>query len=144
MTTARKIVATIGNLEVLTHRERPILAKAVQELYDHVGWRRRGTEEDIAQALGAGPVVGAWDGDRLVGLARALSDGHLSAYVEDVMIHERYRRSGVGDRIMARLLEEVGDVETVILFCEPSLSKFYEKSGFRQTTDIVMQRGEEY
>jgi GNAT superfamily N-acetyltransferase len=143
MPTTHKIVA-IENLEVLTHRERPIPAKSVQELYDHVGWRRRGTEEGIAQALVTGPAVGAWDGERLVGLARALSDGHLSAYVEDVMIHERYRRSGVGDRIMARLLEEVGDVETVILFCEPSLSKFYEKSGFRKTTDIVMQRGEEY
>ena len=70
------------------HKERPIPPRAVSELYDHVGWERPGVGGDIVEILGAGPALGAWDADRLVGFARALTDGHFAAYVEDVMVHE--------------------------------------------------------
>ena len=88
------------NLEVKSHRERSIPARSVRELYEHVGWRRPGSEEDTAEVLNAGPAIGAWDGEPLVGFARALSGGHFAAYVEDVMVHELYRHRSVGDEIM--------------------------------------------
>jgi GNAT superfamily N-acetyltransferase len=130
-------------IEVKTHRERPIRPRSVRELYDHLGWRRPGEENDIAGVLEAGPAVGAWDGDRLVGFARALSDGHFAAYIEDVMVHERYRGSGLGARVLARLLEAVGEVGQVSLFCEPGTTRFYEGQGFRPAPEhVIMHRGE--
>lgn len=130
-------------IEVNTHHERPIRPRSVRELYDHVGWLRPGDEDDIAEVLEAGPAVGAWDGDRLVGFARALSDGRFSAYVEDVMVHEGYRGGGLGARIVARLLEEVGRVGQVSLFCEPDATRFYEGQGFRAAPEhVIMHRGE--
>jgi ribosomal protein S18 acetylase RimI-like enzyme len=129
-------------VEVKTHRERPIPPRAVRELYEHVGWYRPGGEEDMAEVLESGPAVGAWDADRLVGFVRALSDGHFAAYVEDVMVHPRYRRSGVGEKLMARLMEEIGGVAKVNLFCEPPIVRFYEGSGFDRTSYVLMQRTE--
>lgn len=130
-------------IEVKTHRERRIRPRSVRQLYDHVGWRRPGEEADIAEILEAGPAVGAWDGDRLVGFARALSDGHFAAYVEDVMVHEEYRGSDLGTKILARLLEEVGGVGQVSLFCEPGATRFYEGHGFRAAPEhVIMHRGE--
>jgi GNAT superfamily N-acetyltransferase len=99
-------VPSMEDIEVKSHRERAIPPGSVRGLYDHVGWRRPGSEEDIAEVLAAGPTVGAWDEDRLVGFARALSDGRFAAYVEDVMVHERWQGHGLGDKVMARLLEE--------------------------------------
>jgi GNAT superfamily N-acetyltransferase len=130
-------------IEVKTHRERPIPPRSVRELYEHVGWSRPGSEEDIAEVLEAGPAVGAWDGDRLVGFVRALSDGHLAAYVEDVMVHQDYRRDGVGGQIMARLLKEIGQVANLNLFCELPVVQFYEGNGFRPTSYVLMQRSKE-
>jgi GNAT superfamily N-acetyltransferase len=128
---------------VCTHRELPIRSRSVCELYDHVGWRRPGGEDEIAAVLEAGPAVGAWDGDRLVGFARALSDGHFAAYVEDVMVHEGYRGGGLGDRILARLLREIGGVGQVSLFCAPMVTRFYEGHGFRTAPEhVIMHRGE--
>jgi hypothetical protein len=66
------------NVAVKSHRERPIPPGSVRQLYDHVGWRRPGSEEDIAKVLEAGPAVGAWDGERLVGFVRALPDGRFA------------------------------------------------------------------
>src|SRR5919108_834773 len=105
------------NIEVSTHRERPIPPRAVRELYDHVGWERPGDEGDIAEVLEAGSALGAWDTDRLIGFVRALTDGHFAAYVEDVMVHEAYRGRGVGERLLSLLLAEIGDVANVNLFC---------------------------
>ena len=82
----------MAQIEIKTHRERPIPTRSVRELYGHVGWSRAVNEEELREVLEVGPAVGAWDGERLVGFVRALSDGHLAAYVEDVMVHQDYRR----------------------------------------------------
>jgi GNAT superfamily N-acetyltransferase len=128
------------SIDIRTDRERPIPPCAVRRLYDHVGWTRPASEEALAEVLKAGPAVGAWDGDKLVGFVRALSDGYLVAYVEDVMVHEEYQRSGVGKKLMTRLLEEIGGVAKVNLFCEGPVVKFYEGSGFDLTSYVLMQR----
>jgi GNAT superfamily N-acetyltransferase len=133
----------VVEIEIKTHRERPILPKGVRELYEHVGWSRPANEEELGQVLEAGPAVGAWDGQRLVGFVRALSDGHLAAYVEDVMVHQDYRRGGVGDLIMSRLLGEIKQSANVSLFCERPVARFYERNGFRATSYVLMQRSVE-
>jgi GNAT superfamily N-acetyltransferase len=118
-------------------------AEECPRLYEHVGWSRAANEEELREVLEAGPAVGAWDGERLVGFVRMLSDGHLAAYVEDVMVHQDYRRSGVGDRIMSRLLREIKRSANVSLFCERPVARFYERNGFRATSYVLMQRSVE-
>jgi GNAT superfamily N-acetyltransferase len=130
-------------MEIKTHRERPIPPRSVRALYEHVGWSRPANEEQLREVLEAGPAIGAWDGERLVGFVRALSDGHLAAYVEDVMVHQDYRRGGVGDRIMSRLLTEIKQSANVSLFCERPVTRFYERNGFRATSYVLMQRSYE-
>jgi len=118
-------------------------AEECPRLYEHVGWSRAANEEELREVLEAGSAVGAWDGERLVGFVRTLSDGHLAAYVEDVMVHQDYRRSGVGDRIMSRLLREIKRSANVSLFCERPVARFYERNGFRATSYVLMQRSVE-
>jgi GNAT superfamily N-acetyltransferase len=133
----------VAQIEIKTHRERPIPPGSVRELYGHVGWSRPANEEELREALEVGPAVGAWDGERLVGFVRALSDGHLAAYIEDVMVHQDYRRGGVGDLIMSRLLTEIKRSANVSLFCERPVARFYERHGFRATSYVLMQRSAE-
>jgi GNAT superfamily N-acetyltransferase len=49
----------------------------------------------------------AWDGPRLVGMARLLSDGVSNAYLLDVWTASSYRRRGIGSAMIAYLLEQV-------------------------------------
>jgi GNAT superfamily N-acetyltransferase len=133
----------VAEIEVKTHRERPIQPSSLRELYEHVGWSRVANEEELHEVLEAGPAVGAWDGQRLVGFVRALSDGHLAASVEDVMVHHDYRRSGIGERLMSRLLREIKRSANVSLFCERPVARFYERNGFRATSYLLMQRSVE-
>ncbi len=52
-------------------------------------------------------VAIARDGDRVVGMARLLSDGVCNAYLVDVWIGTPYRRQGIASAMMRRLLDQV-------------------------------------
>ena len=118
--------------------ERPIAAAAVRRLYDGAGWRPDWSLGGIDRAIEASVAVGAWDGDRLVGFARAISDGEHRAYVEDVVIDPEYRGRRIGEGIVAALVEAIGEVHIVSLFCEPERVEFYARNGFRASETAVM------
>jgi predicted GNAT family acetyltransferase len=52
-------------------------------------------------------VAIARDGDRVIGMARLLSDGVCNAYVVDVWTHSAYRRQGIASAMMRLLVEAV-------------------------------------
>jgi ribosomal protein S18 acetylase RimI-like enzyme len=52
-------------------------------------------------------VVFARDGERVVGMARMLSDGVCNAYVVDVWTSSSHRRRGIGSTMMRMLAERV-------------------------------------
>jgi ribosomal protein S18 acetylase RimI-like enzyme len=52
-------------------------------------------------------VAFARDGDRVVGMARLLSDGVCNAYLLDVWTSSAYRRQGIASAMIRHLLEQV-------------------------------------
>jgi len=52
-------------------------------------------------------VALARDGDRVVGMARMLSDGVCNAYIVDVWTHSSYRRLGIASTLMRMLADAV-------------------------------------
>jgi len=66
---------------------------------------------------------------RVIGKARALSDGVCNAYVVDVWTHSGYRRRGIASRLM-RLLEERLVGQHVYLFTDDAAA-LYRSLGYR-------------
>jgi ribosomal protein S18 acetylase RimI-like enzyme len=122
----------------LTAEERPVDIPGLQRLYAHTEWAPRRDAVGIEASLATSIAVGAWDGERLVGFTRALSDGTYRAYVEDVVVDPDYRGRGIGERMVAALLRTLADIETVSLFCEPARVGFYERNGFEARRNQVM------
>lgn len=52
-------------------------------------------------------VAIARDGDRVVGMARLLTDGVCNSFIVDVWTDSAYRRQGIASAMMRRLLEQV-------------------------------------
>ncbi|MCB0062213.1 MAG: GNAT family N-acetyltransferase [Caldilineaceae bacterium] len=117
-------------VSIALHEEQPIPAQAVRQLYDAVGWWPERTLAEITDVLNREQAVGAWAAEELVGFARVVSDGHWHAYIEDVMVHPDYRRHGIADRMLQRLLETLSHTDTISLFCHSSLIPLYERHGF--------------
>ncbi len=133
--------AVIGEIVLAGASARPIPAGDVRRLYDGAGWWPGWEAEGIRRAIAQSISVGAWDGDRLVGFARALSDGVHRAYVEDVVIDPDYRGRQIGERLVARLVKEIGPVHVISLFCEPERVAFYARNDFHPSpTQVMMHR----
>ena len=71
----------------------------------------------------------AFDGDRIIGNARVLSDGVCNAYIVDVWTHRAYRRRGVATKMMQALLELL-EGQHVYLFTDDQMD-FYRSLGFK-------------
>ena len=81
-------------------------------------------------------VCFALDGTRLVGAARALSDGEYHATVYDVVVHPDYQRRGLGSRLMSDILVML-PVWRVLLVADGDARRFYQRLGFEPYGDVM-------
>jgi GNAT superfamily N-acetyltransferase len=131
----------VGDRVILApHHQRPVPLAALRNLLDQVAWTLPRDDGAIAALLGAGPAVAAWDGEWLVGFVRALSDGHVVAYIEEAIVHPQYREHGLRTVLLTRLLAELAGVAVVNLCCDPSAAPFYATQGFAQLANVLVQR----
>src|SRR6185369_9928812 len=79
-----------------------------------------------AMIASANIVVTAWDGARLVGIARSLSDFAWSTYLSDLAVDAAYQRRGIG-RELVRRTRELGGRATVVLFAAPASVAYYPR-----------------
>ncbi len=73
-------------------------------------------------------VAFARDGDRVVGMARLLSDGVCNAYLLDVWTASSHRRRGIASAMIRRLLDEVPGQHVGLQ--TDDMQAFYESLGF--------------
>jgi len=79
-------------------------------------------------------VAFARDGDRLVGMARLLSDGVCNAYLLDVWTASPYRRRGIGSAMIAHLLDQVPGQHVGLQ--TDDVQPFYESLGFSSQAEF--------
>ena len=115
------------------------LADEVEPLISSAYWNQSHEPGRMAAAhLGSTAWVIARDGrGRLVGTARALSDGAKTAWIYDVLVIEALRGQGVGRRLMNALLAHpaVRGVRFVHLSTSDA-DPFYATLGFGYSEDV--------
>ncbi len=133
----------LGGREGAREGGRDIDFRQLQGLFQVTAfWAQDRRIEDLQIAIAhSNPVVTAWDGDRLIGFARATSDGIYRATIWDVLIHPDYQGAGLGRKLVETVLmhPDVNRVERVYLMTT-NQQKFYERIGFEanQTTTMVL------
>lgn len=115
--------------------DKPIRPEDVQPLIAQTTWAAHRSLEQIQTMLDNTSVhVGAWQGPRLIGYGRAVTDDVYRAYIEDIIVDSKLWGQGIGHGIMEHLLERLAHVEEVTLNCQDHLITFYERIGFKRTT----------
>lgn len=114
---------------------------ALQALFNATAfWGQDRPLEHLAIALeNSNPVASVWDGDRLIGFARATSDGIYRATIWDVLIHPDYQGAGLGRKLVETVLSHplMHRVERIYLMTTYQ-QKFYERIGFQENTSTTM------
>ena len=112
----------------------------VLALYQAVGWSMytrdpKKLERAIAQSLS---VLGAYDGDQLVGLIRAVGDGETILFIQDLLVLPSYQRQGIGRQLVNALVDQFPQVRQRVLLTDdqPQTRAFYENIGFVQGSKV--------
>ncbi len=117
------------------------ILEQLQELFNlGTHWAQGRSCADLAVAwANSEPVVTVWDGDLLIGHARAISDGVFRATIWDVVIHPAYQGRGLGRKLVQTVLAhpKVARVERVYL-TTTNQREFYERIGFVPNTTTTM------
>ncbi len=122
--------------------EKSFSAEQVERLFLSVGWVSGQYPQRLHRALmGSSFALTAWDGERLVGLVRALDDGELTAYVHYVLVDPAYHGRGIASQMIVRVKERYRNFLYIEVMPEESKNAaFYRRFGFRVMEDgVAMQ-----
>jgi ribosomal protein S18 acetylase RimI-like enzyme len=82
-------------------------------------------------------VVIARDSDRVVGMARLLSDGVCNAYLVDVWTARSHRRQGIASTMVRQLMEEVPGQHIGLQVDSQPARDLYVSLGFRPQPEFL-------
>ena len=125
------VYSELRNLQPKEQRE--LLA-----LYCDAEWVDPEDPGDFLRKAAAGSTVflvarDSEDNQRIVGCARAISDGVSDAYIQDVTVNRNYRKQGIGGELVRRVAAalQTRGIDWIALVGQPGTEHFYRELGFR-------------
>lgn len=95
----------------------------------------------IAQMFAnANVVISAWDGARLIGVSRALTDYSYCCYLSDLAVDVAYQKHGIGRELIRRTQSIIGEEVSLILLSAPGAMSYYPSVGFAKADNAFVIR----
>lgn len=74
--------------------------------------------------------ITAWQGERLIGIARTLTDFSYVAYLADLAVDVEFQKQGIGTRLIEETKKQLGPECMLVLLAAPKANDYYPKLGF--------------
>ena len=127
--------ATIDIRPYASYQEEEML-----RLYAAVGWSsytknpealRKGYENSLL-------VLAAYRQDELLGVIRAVGDGHTIVFVQDILVFPAWQRQGIGTMLLQSVLERYLNVRQIELVTDNTdkTIAFYQSLGFTELSKL--------
>jgi GNAT superfamily N-acetyltransferase len=137
----RRLARADGAVERLVIRKDVLVdAPSLARLFRAVGWYRKANDVPRLDRMleGTTQMVSAWDGDRMVGFARAISDQAYNGYISSVAVHPRWQGKGLGEHLIEALMEQNDEIK-FSLTAVPGIHGFYEQLGFTADPEAMVR-----
>lgn len=118
----------------------PLRAEEVAEVFRTSGIKRPVDDLIRIQAMidHADLVLTAWDGDKLVGIARAITDYSYCCYLSDLAVNKAYQKTGIGTELVERLRGHLGEEVSLLLLSAPEAMEYYPRIGFKRIENAFL------
>jgi ribosomal protein S18 acetylase RimI-like enzyme len=77
--------------------------------------------------------------EQVVGFITAISDGVSSAYIPHLEVLPAYRKQGIGEELVRRMLARLSHLYMVDLVCDPDVQPFYARFGMRPYSAMIQR-----
>ena len=122
-------------IEYRTYREEEILP-----LYASVGWTAYTDAPDVLHRGFERSLLtfAAYEGETLVGLARAVGDGETIVLMQDLLVFPQYQRRGIGTALMRAMMERFANVRQFQLLTDDTEKTlaFYRSLGLHDLSSL--------
>jgi N-acetylglutamate synthase-like GNAT family acetyltransferase len=117
----------------ITYRNTPIAPEQLADVFRRSTIRRPVDDLPRMQAMlaHASLLITAWHDDKLVGVARALTDFSFCCYLSDLAVDAAYQKAGIGKNLIDRVREAIGPQSMLLLLAAPEAATYYPKVGFQ-------------
>jgi ribosomal protein S18 acetylase RimI-like enzyme len=72
----------------------------------------------------------AWNGEKLIGIARSVTDFEYCCYLSDLAVDVAYQRQGIGRALIALTQSRLGAKAKIVLLAAPKATAYYPKLRF--------------
>ena len=135
-------------MEITISDRRDLKIEDILALYQANEWSAAGKPTELHKGLlNSHSLYTAWEGDKLVGLGNAISDGHLVVYYPHFLVHPDYQGRGIGIRLLEKMQEKYGHFHMQVLTADGDTVEFYKKIGFKragETKSMWIYDGDEH
>ncbi len=108
----------------------------LQRLFLSVEWSSGHFPEKLVLAMkGFSSVFSAYDGDKLIGMACAMDDGVMNAYLHYLLVDPAYQGQGVGRQLVAMVKQKYKDYLRIAVIGYDEELSFYQNCGFVKSKD---------
>ncbi|MES2676108.1 MAG: GNAT family N-acetyltransferase [Pseudomonadota bacterium] len=105
--------------------------REVVELYRLNNWSSADKPNQLLLALrNSHTLITARISGVLVGIANAISDGHLVVYYPHMLVHPEFQRQGIGRKMVEAMHSIYGDFHQQMLTADGDAIEFYKSLGF--------------
>ncbi len=83
-------------------------------------------------------ILAAYECDQLLGIIRAVGDGHTIVFIQDILVFPECQRKGIGSALLQVILDRYSHVRQIGLTTDniPNSIAFYKSMGFREISEI--------
>ncbi|QGH35721.1 GNAT family N-acetyltransferase [Gracilibacillus salitolerans] len=119
-------------MNIMYKNDITITPRDLSEVFHASGIKRPYDDLDRMQQMldHANVLVTAWDQEKIVGVARGLTDFSYCCYLSDLAVVQAYQHQGIGKQLIEQVKEELNEHVALILLSAPSAMDYYPKVGF--------------
>lgn len=115
-------------------------SEEILELYKSVGWCSYTNRPDMLRNSfeHSLKILGAHDGEKLIGIIRAVGDGYSILFIQDILVLPEYQRKGIGKKLLEEMLSIYPEVYQIQLATDSTEKTvlFYKSCGFLPYSEI--------
>lgn len=105
---------------------------SIYETYQSVGWLKHDKDKIRKIFENSTHVVFAIYDNKVIGFARALSDGVFNAAIYDVVVNKDFQNNQIGMHMLEHILKEIESLSCIHLISTIDNLEFYQKAGFKK------------
>ncbi|PGT81874.1 MULTISPECIES: GNAT family N-acetyltransferase [Bacillaceae] len=75
-------------------------------------------------------VITARADNKVIGVARAITDFSYCCYLSDLAVDKNHQKAGIGKNLIQLLQDEIGEEVSLLLLSAPEAMEYYPKIGF--------------